>query len=212
MGKKNSNELLLNMRNLFFPNEPEETLELVYQELVEEGRKCFPDKIFILGSGDPDSKIVFVGESPGPPDAEFMRPFMGPVGDLLDKILASIGLRRDRIFLTNVVKFISAGSELKKEILNFFKPFLYREIFAIKPELIVCLGSTPTKAFLDAKDKKISDLRGKFYNFHGISLIPTFNPAYLLRDPTKKREAWEDMKKIKQFLEERSLLINVRID
>jgi DNA polymerase len=193
------------MRNLFFPDEPEETLEAVYQRLLEEGKKRFPNRIFILGSGDPKSKIVFVGESPGPPDAEFMKPFMGPVGDLLDKILASIGLNRNRIFLTNVVKFISAGKELTQEVLSFFKPFLHREIFAIKPELIVCLGSTPTKAFLDAKAMKISDLRGKFYDFQGISLIPTFNPAYLLRDPTKKREAWEDMKKIKRFLEEKGL-------
>ncbi len=124
---------------------------------------------------------------------------MGPVGQLLEKILAAIGLKRDEVYLTNVVKYISQGDELTPDILKFFTPFLHREILAINPKVIISLGNTPTKALLNTK-KPISQIRGEFYDYNGIKLMPTFNPAYLLRDPTKKREVWEDMKKVRDFL------------
>jgi DNA polymerase len=143
---------------------------------------------------------VVIGESPGPPDAEFGEPFRGPVGELLEKILTSIGLSRRNCYLTNVVKFISQGDELTPEILQFFTPFLHREIVAIKPQVIISLGNTPTKALLNTK-KPISQVRGEFHDFQGAKLMPTFNPAYLLRDASKKREVWEDMKKVRDYLE-----------
>ena len=124
---------------------------------------------------------------------------MGPVGQLLEKILLAIGLKREEVYLTNVVKFISTGDEITPEILKFFTPFLHREISSVKPKVIVSLGNTPTKALLNIK-KAISQVRGEFYDYNGIKLMPTFNPAYLLRDPSKKREVWEDMKKIRDFL------------
>jgi uracil-DNA glycosylase family 4 len=124
---------------------------------------------------------------------------MGPVGEFLTKILASIGLKREDVYLTNVVKFISAGDELSPEILKFFAPFLHREMLAINPKVIVSLGNTPTKALLNTK-KSITQMRGEFYDYNGIKLMPTFNPAYLLRDPSKKREVWEDMKQVRAFL------------
>jgi uracil-DNA glycosylase len=126
---------------------------------------------------------------------------MGPVGELLTKILAAIGLKRDDVYLTNVVKFISAGDEITPDILKFFTPFLQREMLAIKPKVIVSLGNTPTKALLNTK-KAISQIRGEFYDYNGIKLMPTFNPAYLLRDPSKKREVWEDMKRVRDYLRE----------
>ena len=193
------------MQNSLFdeiPVESSETVDAINQELLEKGKALFPDKFFIFGTGKIDSNVVIVGESPGLPDADSEKPFMGPVGDLLVKILAAIGLKREDVYLTNVVKFISAGDELTPEILKFFTPFLSREILAINPKVVVSLGNTPTKALLNTK-KAISQMRGEFYDFNGIKLIPTFNPAYLLRDPSKKREVWEDMKKVRDFLNEK---------
>ena len=178
-----------------------ETVDEINQELLEKGKAVFPDRFFIFGTGKTDADVVIIGESPGAPDADSEKPFMGPVGDLLIKILAAIGLKREEVYLTNVVKFISAGDELTPEIIKFFTPFLVREILAIKPKIIISLGNTPTKALLNTK-KSITQMRGEFYDFHGIKLMPTFNPAYLLRDASKKREVWEDMKMIRAFLAE----------
>ncbi len=176
-----------------------ETLEQIKVEMLEKGKFVFPDKVFIFGVGKSDSKVVVIGESPGPPDANFDEPFRGPVGDLLDKILAAIGLNRQTCYLTNVVKFISQGDALTPEILSFFTPFLYRELAVIHPQVIITLGNTPTKALLKTK-QPISRVRGEFHDFQGAKLMPTFNPAYILRDPSKKREVWEDMKKVRDFL------------
>jgi len=190
------------MQNSLFEEnllESSETVDEINQELLEKGKALFPDKFFIFGTGKTDAQVVVVGESPGLPDADSEKPFMGPVGQLLEKILLAIGLRRDEVYLTNVVKFISTGDEITPEILKFFTPFLHREISAIKPKVIVSLGNTPTKALLNIK-KAISQVRGEFYDYNGIKLLPTFNPAYLLRDPSKKREVWEDMKKVRDFL------------
>ena len=178
-----------------------ETVDEINQELLEKGKALFPDRFFIFGTGRTDADVVIIGESPGAPDADSEKPFMGPVGDLLVKILAAIGLQREDVYLTNVVKFISAGDELTPEIIKFFTPFLSREILAVKPKIVISLGNTPTKALLNTK-KSITQMRGEFYDFHGIKLMPTFNPAYLLRDATKKREVWEDMKMVRAFLSE----------
>lgn len=192
------------MQNLLFGEDltqPTETVDEINQELLEKGKALFPNEFFIFGTGKTDAKVIVVGESPGAPDAESEKPFMGPVGDLLVRILAAIGLKRDEVYMTNVVKFISAGDDLTPEILNFFTPFLHREMLAVKPKVIISLGNTPTKALLNTK-KAISQIRGEFYDYNGIKLMPTFNPAYLLRDPSKKREVWEDMKKVRAVLDE----------
>lgn len=195
------------MQNSLFEGQTpqtKETVEEINQELLTKAKlfPAFADKFFIFGTGKTDSKVVIVGESPGLPDADSEKPFMGPVGELLTKILAAIGLKRDECYLTNVVKFISQGDEITNEILKFFTPFLHREMTAINPKIIISLGNTPTKALLNTK-KPITQMRGEFYDFQGIKLIPTFNPAYILRDPSKKREVWEDMKKVREFLSEK---------
>lgn len=177
-----------------------ETIDEVNQELLEKGKQLFPDRFFIFGTGNENADVVVVGESPGAPDAESEKPFMGPVGQLLERILASIGIKRDEVYLTNVVKFISTGDEITPDVVNFFTPFLRREILAVNPKVIISLGNTPTRALLNTK-KPISQIRGEFFDFNKIKLMPTFNPAYLLRDASKKREVWEDMKKIRDFLE-----------
>ncbi len=183
------------------PIESNETVEEINQELLEKAKSLptFADKFFIFGVGRIDAKVVIVGESPGLPDADSEKPFMGPVGQLLERILAAIGLKREDCYLTNVVKYISQGDELTPDILKFFTPYLHREMAAIKPKVIISLGNTPTKALLNTK-KSITQMRGEFYDFQGAKLMPMFNPAYILRDPSKKREVWEDMKKVRDFL------------
>jgi uracil-DNA glycosylase len=189
------------MQTLFDLNavESTESLDEINQELLQKGKQLFPERFFIFGTGNPKAEVVVVGESPGPPDADSEKPFMGPVGQLLEKILAAINLKREDCYLTNVVKFISSGDEITPEILAFSTPFLHREMAVVHPKVIISLGNTPTKALLNTK-KSISQIRGEFFDYFDMKLMPTFNPAYLLRDPTKKREVWEDMKKIRAFL------------
>jgi DNA polymerase len=159
----------------------------------------FEGKVFIPGEGHAGARVAVVGESPGPPDIPTGRPFMGPAGEMLERMLGAINLRRDQCYLTNVVKLVTTGDEITKKHISFFAPFLRDELTLAKPELIISFGNTPTRALLETKEP-ISHLRGRFHDFTGIKLMPTFNPAYLLRDPTKKREAWEDLKKVRDTL------------
>ncbi|HEX8136681.1 MAG TPA: uracil-DNA glycosylase [Pyrinomonadaceae bacterium] len=193
------------MQSSLFEDEPPpagaETLEQINAEMLQRAKAMpqFAERIFIFGEGSLGARAAVVGESPGPPDIDSGRPFMGPAGQMLERILSSIGLRREDCYLTNTVKYISTGDELTPDVLAFFTPYLHRELAAVRPEVIISFGNTPTRALLRTK-KPISQLRGEFHDYHGIKLMPTFNPAYLLRDPSKKREVWEDMKKVRALL------------
>lgn len=195
------------MQNFLFADEesqPTETLDEVNQELLEKAKAipALQSRMFIFGEGAAGLRVAVVGESPGAPDAATRRPFMGPAGEMLVKILNSIGLKREDCYLTNTVKYISAGDELTPDILNFFIPYLHRELAVVRPKIIIAFGATPTKALLKTK-KTISQMRGEFHDYGGFArIMPTFNPAYLLRDPTKKREVWEDMKRVRDALAE----------
>jgi DNA polymerase len=107
--------------------------------------------------------------------------------------------------LTNTVKFISSGDELTPDVLSFFTPYLHRELRVVRPQVVIAFGNTPTRALLRTK-KPISQMRGEFHDYQGMKLMPTFNPAYLLRDPSKKREVWEDMKKVRSLLASAEIL------
>lgn len=179
--------------------ESTETVDDIYAELLEKGKVRYPDATFILGSGPADAEIVIVGESPGAPDAATGKPFSGPSGDLLAKIVAAINIEIGECYLTNVIKFIYRGPQIHQADLAFFTPFLHRELLAISPKIIVVLGNTGARGVLGLK-QPITQLRGKAYDFHGIKAVPTFNPAYVLRDPTKKREVWEDMQVVRDTL------------
>src|ERR687886_2427510 len=183
------------------PGESNETLEEINDELLRRAKSLpqFRERVFIFGEGPLRAKAAVVGESPGPPDIESGRPFMGPAGQMLERILASVGLARADCYLTNVIKAISQGDEITTEWLSLFTPYLHRELAAARPKVIIAFGNTPTRALLRTK-KPISQMRGEFHDYDGTPLMPTFNPAYLLRDPTKKREVWEDMKKIRARL------------
>ena len=179
----------------------DETLDVVNAELLRRAKAMpqFKERTFIFGEGKPGAKVAVVGESPGPPDIDSGRPFMGPAGLMLNKIILSIGLRREDCYLTNTVKYISQGDEMTSDVLSFFTPYLHRELAVVRPRVVISFGNTPTRSLLSTK-KPISQLRGEFHDYRGMKLMPTFNPAYLLRDPSKKREVWEDMKKVRAFL------------
>lgn len=185
------------------PHESNETLDEINEELLRRAKSLpqFRERVFIFGEGSKGAKAALVGESPGAPDIDSGKPFMGPAGQMLERILASIGLARADCYLTNVVKIVCQGDEITPEWLSLFTPYLHRELAAVAPRVIISFGNTPTRALLRTK-KPISQLRGEFQNYDGTQLMPTFNPAYLLRDPTKKREVWEDMKKIRALLAE----------
>jgi DNA polymerase len=192
------------MQDSLFGGQPpasDETVEEINEELLRRAKSLpqFKERIFIFGEGKMSAKVAVVGESPGPPDIDSGRPFMGPAGQMLERILSSIGLARADCYLTNVIKAISQGEEITPEWLSFFTPFLHRELAAARPKVIIAFGNTPTRALLHTK-KPISQMRGEFQVYDGTPLMPTFNPAYLLRDPTRKREVWEDMKKVRALL------------
>lgn len=183
------------------PREANETLEVINAELLLRGKAMpqFASRHFILGEGRSGTQVAVVGESPGPPDLDSGKPFCGPAGQMLTRILGAIGLRREDCYLTNTVKVISTGDELTPEILDFFTPYLHRELAVVRPRVVIAFGNTPTRALIRTA-KSISQLRGAFFDYHGTKLMPTFNPAYLLRDPSRKREVWEDMKLVRALL------------
>ncbi len=185
-------------------NAPHETLDEIMAEMIDKAKSIpeLANRFFVFSQGEPSATIAVVGESPGPPDADAEKPFQGPTGDLLNRILASIGLNRANAYLTNIVKYISAGDELTPELIKFFTPFVWRELAVVKPKVVLLLGNTPTKALLNTK-QPISKVRGEFHQLSGLTFMPTFNPAYLLRDPTKKREVWDDIKMVRDFLKEK---------
>ena len=183
------------------PPESNETLEEINAEMLERAALLpqFKGRIMILGEGPGGASAAVVGESPGPPDIDSGRPFMGPAGQMLERILGAIGLQRSACYLTNTVKMISTGDEMTPDVLAFFTPYLHRELAVVRPRVVISFGNTPTRALLGTK-RPISQMRGEFHDYRGLKLMPTFNPAYLLRDPSKKREVWEDMKKVRAFL------------
>lgn len=182
-------------------SEPNETLDAIKADMLEKAKlvPALKDEVFVFSQGLPNAEIAVVGESPGPPDAESEKPFQGPTGDLLNRILSAIGLNRNNTYLTNIVKIISQGEDLTSDVIKFFTPYVWRELAVVKPKVVLLLGNTPTKALLNTK-KPISQIRGEFQEMNGMMLMPTFNPAYLLRDPTKKREVWEDVKQVRDYL------------
>jgi uracil-DNA glycosylase len=189
--------------SFLFEQTPEsnETLDQVNAELLRRAKVMpqFAERVFIFGEGPLRARVAVVGESPGPPDIDSGKPFMGPAGQMLERILGAIGLKREDCYLTNTVKIICSGDEITPDVLSFFTPYLHRELAVVRPSVVIAFGNTPTRALLRTK-KPISQMRGEFHDYDGMKLMPTFNPAYLLRDPSKKREVWEDMKKVRAFL------------
>jgi DNA polymerase len=151
--------------------------------------------------GNRKARLMFVGEAPGADEDIQARPFVGRAGQLLTKIIEAIGLKREEVLIGNVNRCRPPGNRPPTpEEASMCKPFLLREIAAVQPEVIVVLGNTAMKNLLDTREG-ITKLRGSFQEYKGIKVMPTFHPAYLLRDPSKKRETWEDLKKVRAYLD-----------
>jgi uracil-DNA glycosylase family 4 len=150
--------------------------------------------------GKTTARLMFVGEAPGADEDASGRPFVGRAGQLLNKIIEAIGLKRDDVLIGNVNRCRPPGNRAPTtDEARTCKPFLLREINIARPDVIVVLGNTAMKNLLDTKEG-ITRLRGQFQDYRGIKVMPTFHPAYLLRDPSKKREVWDDMKKVRDYL------------
>ena len=151
--------------------------------------------------GNRKARLMFVGEAPGADEDAQARPFVGRAGQLLTKIIEAIGLKREDVLIGNVNRCRPpANRPPTPEEASMCKPFLLREIAAVQPEVIVVLGNTAMKNLLDLK-QGITRVRGQFQDYQGVKVMPTFHPAYLLRDPTKKKETWEDLKKVRDYLD-----------
>lgn len=151
--------------------------------------------------GDRRARLMFVGEAPGADEDAQARPFVGRAGQLLTKIIEAIGFKRDEVLIGNVNRCRPPGNRPPTpEEASMCKPFLLREIAAVQPEVIVVLGNTAMRNLLDIK-QGITKVRGEFQDYHGVKVMPTFHPAYLLRDPSKKKETWEDLKKVRDYLD-----------
>jgi DNA polymerase len=150
--------------------------------------------------GNPNARLMFVGEAPGADEDAQGRPFVGRAGQLLNKIIEAIGLRRDEVLIGNINRCRPPQNRapLPNEVAA-CKPFILREIGAVRPEVVVVLGNTAMKNLLGTKEG-ITKVRGIFQDYQGIKVMPTFHPAYLLRDPSKKRETWDDLKKVRDYL------------
>jgi DNA polymerase len=151
--------------------------------------------------GNRKARLMFVGEAPGADEDAQARPFVGRAGQLLTKIIEAIGLKREQVLIGNVNRCRPPGNRAPTtEEATTCKPYLLREIAIVQPEVIVVLGNTAMKNLLDTREG-ITRLRGRFQDYKGIKVMPTFHPAYLLRDPSKKRETWEDLKKVRDYLD-----------
>jgi uracil-DNA glycosylase family 4 len=158
----------------------------------------------VFGEGNPEAKLVFVGEAPGADEDSSGRPFVGRAGKLLTKIIEAMGFAREDVFICNVLKCRPPGNRnpAPDEIVH-CSPFLHEQLAVIEPTVICSLGGPSTTTLLDVK-QGITRLRGRFFRYRGIPLMPTFHPAYLLRNMREKVKVWEDMKKLLRFLAQKS--------
>ena len=179
-----------------------ERLRLIREELgdctrcrLHGGRRTL-----VYGVGNPDAALMFVGEAPGRDEDLQGIPFVGRAGQLLTRIIEAIDLRREDVYIANVIKCRPPDNRNPQpDEVRTCEPFLFAQIDAIRPRVIVAMGSFAARTLLRTEDA-ISRLRGRVYEFHGARLIPTFHPAFLLRSPDRKRDVWEDMKTVRSIL------------
>ena len=184
--------------------EPTETIEQIRAEIGPDCTRC---KLSTLGrkqvvnsTGNFNADLMFCGEAPGADEDEQGFPFVGRAGQLLTKIIESIGLKRENVFIGNINRCRPPGNRAPEPDETIAcKPFLKREVAVVRPKVIVVLGATAAQNLLETK-VPIGKLRGHFHDYLGLKVMPTFHPAYLLRDPHKKREVWDDMKMVRDYL------------
>jgi uracil-DNA glycosylase len=182
-----------------------DTLDLIKSDIGPDCRRCKLCSLgrsqIVFGVGNPKARLMFVGEAPGEEEDKRGEPFVGRAGQLLTKIIEAIGLTRDQVYIANVIKCRPPGNRNPEaDEVEQCEPYLFRQIDVIKPRVIVPLGKFAAQSLLKTMDP-ITRLRGRQFDYRGAALIPTFHPAYLLRNPSAKREVWEDMKKVRAILQ-----------
>jgi DNA polymerase len=154
----------------------------------------------VFGDGNPDADLMFVGEGPGRDEDEQGLPFVGRAGQLLNRIVEAIDMKREDVYIANVVKHRPPNNRAPMpDEMETCVPFLQRQIKIVQPRIICLLGATACRGLLQEKTG-ITKLRGHFLEWNGILIMPTYHPAYLLRNPAGKRDVWEDVKKIRDTL------------
>lgn len=181
---------------------PPDTLEGLAEYLVDCKRCPLSErrKNVVFGEGSPSARLLFVGEGPGAEEDRSGRPFVGQAGRLLDGMISSLGFDRRQVFIANVVKCRPPRNrDPEPGEMATCSPFLERQIESIRPEVIIALGRIAAR-HLTGSDGTMGSLRGKWGQFRGIALMPTYHPAYLLRSPLEKRKVWADLKMVAEKL------------
>src|SRR5581483_8209942 len=182
---------------------PEQSLRAVREDigdctrcvLHKQGRKQI-----VFGVGNPRADIMFVGEAPGADEDIQGEPFVGRAGQLLNNMISAMGIRREDVYIANIIKCRPPGNRTpEREECETCSPFLMRQIEVVKPKIIVALGAVAAKTLLGVNDAMIN-LRGHIYDFKNTKLAITYHPAYLLRDPREKKEAWKDLQMVMKYL------------
>jgi uracil-DNA glycosylase family 4 len=163
--------------------------------LHQQGRKQI-----VFGVGNPEAELMFIGEGPGADEDEQGEPFVGRAGQLLNKMIEAMGLSREQVYIANVVKCRPPGNRTpERDECDTCSPFLYRQIDVIKPKAIVALGAVAAKTLLGLNET-MANMRGQWFDYRGTKLRVTYHPAYLLRDPRQKGEAWKDLQEVMKYL------------
>jgi len=186
------------------PFEPKIALRVIREELGADCSRCKLHTLgrtqVVFGVGNPSADLMFVGEAPGADEDIQGEPFVGRAGQLLTKIIEAIGLRREDVYIANVIKCRPPGNRNPEpDEVEQCEPFLFRQIDTVKPKVIVALGKFAAQCLLRTNDP-ITRIRGREFKYRDAILIPTYHPAYLLRTPSAKREVWEDMKRVRAIL------------
>lgn len=186
-------------------NDDRDALWRELEYAVHNCRKCDLGELrqnAVPGEGNRDALIMFVGEGPGRDEDATGRPFVGLSGQLLDKMIAAIGFKREEVYIANVIKCRPPKNRtpVRGEV-QACLPYLRRQVYLVKPKIIVCLGSPAAKAIINP-DLKITRQRGQWTQRKGYYLMPTYHPAALLRDASKKKDAWEDFKAVRKKYDE----------
>ncbi len=186
------------------PSSSFSTLREVREELGD-CKRCklhLTRKTLVFGEGNEKATLMVVGEGPGYDEDVQGRPFVGKAGQLLTKILQAIQLERGQVYIANIVKCRPPQNRNPEpDEVRACRPFLLKQIHAIQPGIICALGTVAAQSLLQTGEK-ITALRGRSFDLEGIRVVPTYHPAYLLRNPERKREVWEDMKRIAQWMKD----------
>jgi len=184
-------------------NDPGKALLLIREDLGDctrcvlhkQGRKQI-----VFGVGNPKADLMFIGEAPGADEDAQGEPFVGRAGQLLNNMIKAMGLRREDVYIANIIKCRPPGNRTPERAeCETCSPFLMRQIEVIKPKVIVALGAVAAKTLL-AINAPMAELRGRWYDFRGTKLAVTYHPAFLLRDPRQKKEAWKDVQRVMKEL------------